>query len=63
MTNPRQALTDEEAAAAFQRTMPGWQIDPIGKPFRSELTPAGEQLVIPGCEQDQAPGVKQMDLF
>lgn len=32
--------------------------------FRSEMTEAGEQTVIPGCERD-APqsGVKQMDLF
>lgn len=33
---------------------PGW---------RSELTPEGEQLVIPGCEKDAAPGIRQMELF
>ena len=31
--------------------------------FRSELTPAGEQLVIPGCERNFAPGKRQLDLF
>lgn len=28
-----------------------------------ELTPAGEQTVIPGCERNAAPGLKQLDLF
>ena len=32
-------------------------------PYRVELTDAGEQMVIPGCERDLAPGVKQLDLF
>jgi hypothetical protein len=31
--------------------------------YRSELTPIGEQLVIPGCEQNAAPGKRQLDLF
>lgn len=31
--------------------------------FRSELTPEGEQMVIPGCERDEAPGVQQRELF
>ncbi len=31
--------------------------------FRSELTPTGEQYVIPGCEKDHAPGIKQLNLF
>ena len=31
--------------------------------FRSELTPAGEQLVIPGCERNLAPSARQLDLF
>ena len=29
----------------------------------SELTPAGEQTVIPGCERNFAPGKRQLDLF
>ena len=32
-------------------------------PFRSELTPTGEQLVIPGCERNLAPERRQLDLF
>jgi hypothetical protein len=31
--------------------------------FRTELTPTGEQTVIPGCERDAAPSVRQLDLF
>lgn len=32
--------------------------------FNTELTPAGEQTVIPGCERDDArTGAKQMSLF
>ena len=29
----------------------------------TELTPAGEQLVIPGCERNLAPAARQLDLF
>lgn len=36
----------------------------FGKPqFRSEMTPEGEQYVIPGCEADAAPSVSQLNLF
>lgn len=28
-----------------------------------ELTPEGEQAVIPGCEKNLAPGKRQLDLF
>jgi hypothetical protein len=31
--------------------------------YRTELTPAGEQMIIPGCERDAAPGVRQLSLF
>lgn len=31
--------------------------------YRIDLTPEGEQTVIPGCERDAAPSVKQLDLF
>lgn len=33
------------------------------QPFATELTPAGEQAVIPGCERNFAPGNRQLDLF
>lgn len=29
----------------------------------TELTPAGEQAVIPGCERNASPGARQLDLF
>lgn len=32
-------------------------------PYRTDLTPAGEQTVIPGCEVDASPSVKQLKLF
>jgi hypothetical protein len=35
----------------------------IREAFRAELTPAGEQWVIPGCERNAAPTVRQLDLF
>ena len=31
--------------------------------FRSELTPEGEQLVIPGCERNLSKTLRQLDLF
>lgn len=31
--------------------------------YSCELTPSGEQLVIPGCERNLAPGKTQLDLF
>lgn len=31
--------------------------------YRHELTPAGEQAVIPGCERNFSPKAKQLDLF
>ena len=33
------------------------------EPFHHELTPAGEQAVIPGCERNFSPKAKQLDLF
>ena len=45
----------------------GFSVAPLAvrlKTYRSELTPAGEQYVIPGTERNQSPtGPKQMDLF
>lgn len=31
--------------------------------YSVELTPEGEQTVIPGCERNTAPGMRQLDLF
>lgn len=33
------------------------------KGYTTELTPEGEQTVIPGCERNAAPGPRQLDLF
>lgn len=36
----------------------------ISTPLRSELTDAGEQTIIPGCERDdERTGAKQLSLF
>ena len=37
--------------------------NPPAPAYRTELTPIGEQLVIPGCEKNLAPGARQLDLF
>jgi len=34
-----------------------------GGGYATELTPEGEQMVIPGCERNRAPGVVQWSLF
>ena len=44
----------------------GFSVAPLAvrlKTYRTELTPAGEQAVIPGCEIDAAPSVRQLSLF
>ncbi len=33
------------------------------RPYSTELTPAGEQTVIPGCERNLSPKAKQLELF
>lgn len=60
--------THQEAKAEVQRILKeGWEeimtTDTARKPYRTELTPAGEQSVIPGCERDASPTARQLDLF
>jgi hypothetical protein len=44
-------MTDAEAAATLQRILgKGWKVEPI-QTYPTELTPIGEQLVIPDCER------------
>lgn len=31
--------------------------------YRTELTPEGEQFIIPGTERNASPRIKQLDLF
>lgn len=47
---------DAEQAARFAR-------DWSETTYATELTPEGEQTVIPGCERNAAPGARQLDLF
>lgn len=61
-------MTDREAAQVLARILgKGWLVEPVAQDqaptYRAELTPAGEQLVIPGCERNLAPGARQLDLF
>jgi hypothetical protein len=41
----------------------GEPVPPTDTAFRSELTPEGEQLVIPGCERNRSKILRQLDLF
>lgn len=41
----------------------GMDLRPYSEAFSTELTPEGEQTVIPGCERNAAPTVKQLDLW
>jgi hypothetical protein len=54
---------DELIAQITAKAQPGAMVGPFRIGYRSELTEAGEQLVIPGCEKDLAPGVRQGELF
>lgn len=45
------------------KAAPGAIVGPFRIPFATELTEAGEQTVIPGCEINRAPGRTQLDLF
>lgn len=58
-------MTDEEAAATLRRILgPRWQVEPVAPTYKTELTPIGEQLVIPGCERQPAAGKPaQLSLF
>ena len=53
-------ITREQEEAAFDAAGSGRR---AAATYASELTPIGEQLVIPGCERNLAPSAKQLDLF
>ena len=40
----------------------GMDLTPVDS-YRTELTDAGEQAVIPGCERNASPKAKQLNLF
>jgi hypothetical protein len=58
-------MDDHEAAATLQRILgKGWKVEPI-QTYRTELTPAGEQLVMfpPAEPKPNASGKVQLNLF
>jgi hypothetical protein len=59
-------MTDEEACATLRRILgKGWQVEPVASTYRTELTPAGEQLVMfpPAERQPVAGKPAQLSLF
>lgn len=51
---PGMACPDEDCPSHWEE---------VGRAWPSELTPSGEQLVIPGCERNLATKAKQLDLW
>jgi hypothetical protein len=61
VTQERQDQVLAEVTAAAQ---PGAKVGPFTIPYHEELTPAGPQLVIPGCERQTTTKVTaQLSLF
>jgi hypothetical protein len=59
-------MTDEEACATLRRILgKGWQVEPVASTYKTELTPAGEQLVMfpPAEPKPNASGKVQLNLF
>lgn len=56
-------------APIIRRRIGHWEYWPVSQlaqlepEYRTDLTPAGEQTVIPGCEKDASPSVRQLELF
>lgn len=70
LQNGRDEPRDFEAAwVARWLNCPGYLADarrwagPAQEQLPTELTPAGEQFVIPGCERNASPKAKQLGLF
>jgi hypothetical protein len=59
------ARQEELIAAITAKAQPGAMVGPFRIPFAEELTPAGPQYVIPGCERAEAAPVasRQLSLF
>lgn len=53
-------LTADQERLAFEAALDRLEVTVA---YRTELTPEGEQLVIPGCERNYSPKAKQLDLF
>lgn len=59
----RQSVTECAAKNAHRRNLSAWSRELVRRDYPTELTPEGEQTVIPGCEKNAAPGKRQLDLF
>ncbi|OAN76729.1 hypothetical protein A8B82_15150 [Sulfitobacter sp. EhC04] len=63
-----QERQDQMIAQIVAKAQPGAMVGPFRipdrAPLRTEMTEAGEQTVIPGCERDDPrTGAKQLSLF
>ncbi len=59
----RETFVRGAIAAARQAARRETRMELAAAGFRYELTPSGEQAVIPGCERDRDPSIIQMELF
>lgn len=62
-TQRTQTVIIEARGIAHLPTVADFIEDIEARQINSELTPTGEQLVIPGCELNLSPRQKQLDLF
>lgn len=60
-----QTRQDQILAEITAKAQPGAWVGPFRIPYAEELTPAGPQLVIPGCERAEAAPApsRQLSLF
>ena len=57
-----QERQDQLIAEITAKAQPGAMVGPFRTPYAIELTPIGEQFVLPGCEKNVATG-KQLSLW
>jgi hypothetical protein len=56
--------TREEAETYRHAMVKAWSETRATVPaYKTEFTPWGEQGIIPGCEKNQSPRMRQLDLF
>jgi len=58
-----QKRQDELIAEITAKAQPGAKVGPFTIPYRVQLTPAGEQYMIPGTEPEDRPKTAQLSLF
>ena len=54
---------DRLIADISAKAQPGANVGPFKVPHATELTPEGEQYVLPGCGRNRDPKQKQLNLF